>query len=93
MQNAEATPNRGGAVFGDAAEPSIRSHAGFDMDDAGEESAESTVIYIAQMTAELVKLARFRRLDLLAYLLEIARLEAEICVRVGPNGRAVRKGA
>lgn len=38
---------------------------------------ESTALYIAQMTNELAKLARFTRLDVLTYLLDMARLEAE----------------
>lgn len=41
-------------------------------DDRGTESAE----YIAELTNELAKLARRSRLDLLAYLLDIASLEA-----------------
>lgn len=39
--------------------------------------AESTALYIAQMANELAKLARFTRLDVLTYLLDMARLEAE----------------
>lgn len=41
------------------------------------EAAQSTAVYIAQMTEELGKLARAARLDLLTYLLDIVRLEAE----------------
>ena len=48
-----------------------------------EAGARATAAYIAQMTDELIKLARFGRLDLLSYLLEMAKLEAEICVRTG----------
>ncbi|WOJ88849.1 hypothetical protein RZS28_13670 [Methylocapsa polymorpha] len=44
--------------------------------DAG---AQSTALYIAQMTGELARLAHFGRLGLLTHLLEMARLEAEIC--------------
>jgi len=40
---------------------------------------QSTALYIAQLTGELARLAHFGRLDLLTYLLEMARLEAEIC--------------
>jgi hypothetical protein len=53
--------------------------------DASESSAHSTALYIAQMTNELARLARFGRLGLLTYLLDMARLEAEICcLRAGP---------
>jgi hypothetical protein len=41
------------------------------------EAAQSIAVYIAQMTEELGKLARAARLDLLTYLLNIVRLEAE----------------
>ncbi|WP_445500540.1 hypothetical protein [Microvirga sp. G4-2] len=39
-------------------------------------SAAETAQYIAEFTAELSYLARQTRLDLLAYLLDMARLEA-----------------
>lgn len=42
--------------------------------DQGSQSAD----YIAQLTDELAKLARRSQLDLLAYLLDIASLEARI---------------
>jgi hypothetical protein len=38
----------------------------------------STAKYIAQMSAELAELAGKARLDMLAYFLDLARLEAEI---------------
>ena len=37
--------------------------------------------YIAQMTAELARIARTARLDTLAYFLEMARIEATTCAR------------
>jgi hypothetical protein len=42
----------------------------------GPESTE-TARYIADLTAELVKIARGSGYDVIAYLLELARLEAE----------------
>jgi hypothetical protein len=44
-------------------------------DDAGEAAR-----YISQMTGEMVLLARSARLDLLAYFLEMARIEAQTLV-------------
>ncbi|WP_299566472.1 hypothetical protein [Enterovirga sp.] len=41
--------------------------------------------YVADFTAELARLARSAKLDLLAYLLEIAHLEAETSQRRGPQ--------
>jgi hypothetical protein len=55
-----------------------------------EAEARATAAYIAQMTDELIKLARFDRLDLLSYLLEMAKLEAEICARTGAAARKAR---
>lgn len=55
-------------------------------DDSGSQSAE----YIAQLTDELAKLARRSRLDLLAYLLDIASLEARTAaerIRASPADR------
>jgi hypothetical protein len=54
-----------------------------------EATAQSTALFIAQMTAELAQLAHFGRLGLLTYLLDMARLEAEFhCRRAGPQERA-----
>ena len=39
--------------------------------------APDTARYIADLTAELVKIARGSGFDVIAYLLELARLEAE----------------
>jgi hypothetical protein len=44
--------------------------------DKGDMSAAETAQYIAEFTAELSYLARRTKLDLLAYLLDMARLEA-----------------
>ena len=43
--------------------------------------------YVAEMTAELADLARLHRLDVLGYILEMARLEAENICRHSPPGR------
>ncbi len=45
--------------------------------------AVPTAAYIAQMANELARLARFTGLNLLTHLLDMARLEAEICARAG----------
>ena len=37
--------------------------------------------YIAQMAAELAQIARTAKLDALAYFLEMARIEANTCLR------------
>ncbi|WP_112663641.1 hypothetical protein [Microvirga flavescens] len=50
---------------------------------SGAASSEETALYIAQFTAELSYLARRANLDLLAYLLDMARLEAS---RSAPQG-------
>jgi hypothetical protein len=53
-------------------------------DDDGEleiDSAEDTARYIADMIASLAYIAREARLDLLTYLLDMARVEAEMQAR------------
>ncbi len=49
---------------------------------SGETKADAapTAAYIAQMANELARLARFTRFGVLTHLLDMARLEAEICV-------------
>ncbi len=48
------------------------------------ERAEAEIAgYIAQMTGEMMAMAAKARLDLLAYLLSIARTEAEVVARQG----------
>ena len=43
--------------------------------------------YVAQMSSELAVLARRARFEMLAYLLEMVRIEAEHCAgQVGPEG-------
>jgi hypothetical protein len=49
----------------------------------GEMTEAETAQYIAEFTAELSYLARQARLDLLAYLLDMARLEAARAVHAG----------
>jgi hypothetical protein len=58
-----------------------------DDDTARTEEAAPTMLpadaadYIAQMTAELARIARTAKLDPLAYFLEMARIEATTCLR------------
>lgn len=49
------------------------------MDDRASEGAEprETAVYIAELTADLARIARRHRMDTLCYLLEMARLEAQ----------------
>ncbi len=47
------------------------------------EAVDSTAVYLAHMTDELAKLARCAGLELLSYLLDMARLEAVTCARAG----------
>ena len=48
------------------------------------EEAEAEIAgYIAQMTTEMMEMAARARLDLLSYLLSIARTEAEVVARRG----------
>jgi hypothetical protein len=42
-----------------------------------EEEKAATAAYVASLTAELAALARKQKLDILGYLLDLARLEAE----------------
>jgi hypothetical protein len=51
-----------------------------------EADAPATAAYIAQMTDELIKLAHFDRLDLLTYLLEMAKLDLRARWRRGAQG-------
>jgi hypothetical protein len=44
---------------------------------SGDESARSAVAFVAELTGELSVIARHHRFDALAYLLDMARLEAE----------------
>jgi hypothetical protein len=56
----------------------------YDQNDDGEmetDSAEDTARYIADMIASLAYIAREARLDLLTYLLDMARIEAEMQAR------------
>ena len=51
--------------------------------EADPSAVDSTAVYLAHMTDELAKLARRAGLDLLGYLLDMARLEAATCARAG----------
>ena len=46
-------------------------------DDDPPQSPRAAALYIGRMSAELARLARRHRLEPLAYILEMARLEAE----------------
>lgn len=48
-----------------------------DRASTGGEDALEAAIFMAELTAELADIARRHRFDVLAYLLEMARLEAE----------------
>jgi hypothetical protein len=50
-------------------------------------SSAETAQYIAEFSAELAYLARESKLDLLAYLLDMARLEASRSVQAGQKDR------
>ncbi|SCZ07929.1 hypothetical protein SAMN02927923_03934 [Microvirga guangxiensis] len=50
-------------------------------------SPVETAQYIAEFTAELSYLSRQTKLDLLAYLLDMARLEAARVVQAGKRGK------
>jgi hypothetical protein len=66
-----------------------------EQDTAGEQvgsavadmSSAETAQYIAEFSAELAYLARESKLDLLAYLLDMARLEAIRSVQAGQKDR------
>jgi hypothetical protein len=47
------------------------------------EAAADTAHYVAQLSGEMAVLARSARLDVLAYFLDMAKLEAEAARRVG----------
>jgi hypothetical protein len=49
------------------------------------DEAISTAAYIAAMADELVRLAKSHNLDALAYILQMARLEAEQISRASPG--------
>lgn len=45
------------------------------------EAAVELARHVAQMTGEMASMARARGLDLLAYFLEMAKVEAQTCIR------------
>jgi hypothetical protein len=51
--------------------------------DVTPEKAHEAARYIGQMTGEMILLARGARLDLLAYFLEMARIEAQTITNRG----------
>jgi hypothetical protein len=55
-------------------------------EDAGIAEATAVAAYLADMTAQLEAMAVAAKLDLLAYLLSMARSEAEGIVAKGANG-------
>lgn len=52
-------------------------HPHAQRDEPDESARAATAEYIAAMTAELTKMALARHLEMLAYLLDMARIEAE----------------
>lgn len=57
------------------------SEAQFVAEKPADGTASATAAYIAEITTELAELARGSKLDILAYLLDIAQLEAATTVR------------
>jgi len=57
------------------------------------DSARATVHYIASVTEELSRLAKAHHLDTLAYLLDMARMEADQLGRAWRSPRAVRSNS
>jgi hypothetical protein len=57
------------------------------MTSAGEQHARppEAALYIASIAVELARIAKHHHLDMLAYLLEMARMEAEQVSRSWPN--------
>ncbi|HVU42951.1 MAG TPA: hypothetical protein VHD86_18045 [Xanthobacteraceae bacterium] len=53
------------------------------------QSPRAAALYIGKMSAELARLARRYRLEPLAYILEMARLEAEQIARESVDGAEV----
>jgi hypothetical protein len=53
---------------------------------------DSTAVYLAHMTDELAKLARCAGLDLLSYLLDMAKLEAMTCAHGNSRAPAAQRG-
>ena len=64
------------------------SEAGTSMSSHGAAGPQATAAYLADITSELSKMASGAGLDLLAYLLEMARLEATKSMRNFPPDRA-----
>jgi hypothetical protein len=58
--------------------------------DGGQTRPEEVAAYIAVMTAEMVRLARSHNLLSLAYLLDVARMEAIQCSQDAPNDKSER---
>lgn len=58
--------------------------------DGRETGPEDVAAYISVMTAEMVRMARAHKLGALAYLLELARLEAVECSRP-PSGEQSKR--
>lgn len=59
----------------------------------GEDAAlarEETIRYIGAMAGELSEIARGADLDLIAYFLEMARLEAQELIKAGRKARTTR---
>ena len=55
--------------------------------DEPEENPDDAAAFMAEMLADLVRMARRHRLEMLTYLLSIAQLEAEEHVRLRSRGK------
>lgn len=60
---------------------------------AGSADPSATADYIGDLTSQLAGLARAARLDLLAYLLDIARLEASRAADRSAQGKSVSRAS
>lgn len=77
----EKTMARPGALAEDEQDFNYDADDPDDTDAGAAETAEETAQYIADMVASLAYIARQAKLDLLTYLLDMARVEAEMQAR------------
>jgi hypothetical protein len=80
----EIAPEQDGPVAPAGQDFTYGQDFSYNDDDDGEievDSAEDTARYIADMIASLAYIAREAKLDLLTYLLDMARVEAEMQAR------------
>jgi hypothetical protein len=75
---AEADPGESGHSAQLASEEAELRYDQDEGEESGEGSAEETASYISEMVGALAAMASEARLDLLTYLLNMARIEAEL---------------